>query len=102
MILQFPDFLLGDAGHVAVWLQSRLVGRTCFIVGDTSYGSCCVDEVAAAHYDADFLVHFGPACLAPVDKLPGASCLLVSGAVGCYCTAAAVVGQCGMSLARGS
>ena len=32
--------------------------------------SCCVDEVAAQHYNADFLVHFGPACLAPVDNLP--------------------------------
>ena len=32
--------------------------------------SCCVDEVAAAHYNADFLVHFGAACLSPVDNLP--------------------------------
>ncbi len=68
--LQFPDHLLPDAGAVAEWLQRRVPDRKFFVVGDTSYGSCCVDAVAAAHYSADFLVHFGPACLAPVDGLP--------------------------------
>ena len=68
--LQFPDHLLPDAGAVAEWLQRRVPDRKFFVVGDTSYGSCCVDVVAAAHYSADFLVHFGPACLAPVDGLP--------------------------------
>ena len=68
--LQFPDHLLSDAGLVAEWLQRSEPERSFFIVGDTSYGSCCVDEVAAAHYHADFLVHFGAACLAPVEKLP--------------------------------
>jgi diphthamide biosynthesis protein 2 len=68
--LQFPDHLLPDAGAVAEWLQRRVPDRKFFVVGDTSYGSCCVDVVAAAHYSADFLVHFGAACLAPVDSLP--------------------------------
>ena len=25
--------------------------------------SCCVDEVAAQHADADCVIHFGPSCL---------------------------------------
>ncbi len=36
-----------------------------FILGDTSYGSCCVDEVAAQHASADAVVHFGLACMSP-------------------------------------
>jgi Putative diphthamide synthesis protein len=27
------------------------------------YSSCCVDEVAAQHVDADALVHYGHACM---------------------------------------
>ncbi|CAE6424751.1 unnamed protein product [Rhizoctonia solani] len=32
--------------------------------------SCCVDEVAAAHIDADVVVHYGHACLSPTSRLP--------------------------------
>lgn len=41
-----------------------------FILGDTSYGSCCVDEVAASHIDADAMIHFGHACLSKSARLP--------------------------------
>jgi diphthamide biosynthesis protein 2 len=41
-----------------------------FILGDTSYGSCCVDEVAAEHVDADVVVHYGRSCLSPPSRLP--------------------------------
>lgn len=41
-----------------------------FILGDTSYGACCVDEVAAEHVDADVVVHYGRACLSPTARLP--------------------------------
>ncbi|CAM9861390.1 unnamed protein product, partial [Hapterophycus canaliculatus] len=30
-----------------------------FVTGDTSYGSCCVDEVSAQHLKADAIVHYG-------------------------------------------
>lgn len=43
--------------------------RLC-ILGDTSYGACCVDEVAAEHVDADVVVHYGRACLSPTGRLP--------------------------------
>ena len=39
------------------------------MLADTSYGSCCVDVVAAEHYDADSIIHFGHSCLSLVDKL---------------------------------
>ena len=49
--------------------QSRLEIRL-YILGDTSYGSCCVDEIAAEHVDADAVVHYGRACLSPTARLP--------------------------------
>lgn len=41
-----------------------------FIIGDTSYGACCADEVAAQHLNADAIVHYGPTCLSPTARLP--------------------------------
>lgn len=42
-----------------------------YILGDTSYASCCVDAIAAAHVKADALVHFGLACFSPApESLP--------------------------------
>lgn len=41
-----------------------------YILADTSYGACCVDEVAAEHVNADVVVHYGRACLSPTARLP--------------------------------
>jgi diphthamide biosynthesis protein 2 len=41
-----------------------------FILADTSYGACCVDEIAAEHVDADVVVHYGRSCLSPTARLP--------------------------------
>ncbi|KAJ2798337.1 Diphthamide biosynthesis protein 2, partial [Coemansia helicoidea] len=70
--LQFPDEQLADATRVAGALQQRVAAHGCrvFILADTSYGSCCVDEVAAAHYDADIVVHYGRTCLSLTSRLP--------------------------------
>lgn len=62
--LQFPDKLLGDAGAVAARLED-ITGSKMFILGDTAYGSCCVDVLGAEQAGAQALVHFGPACLSP-------------------------------------
>lgn len=40
-----------------------------WILADTSYSACCVDEVAAEHVNADLVVHFGDACLNPVASI---------------------------------
>ena len=88
--LQFPDGQLKDAPRVCQWLmaQSRIRQQQqqqqgqdndesapptvplFFVIGDTSYGSCCVDEVAAQHLNADLVVHYGHACLSPISRLP--------------------------------
>lgn len=36
-----------------------------FVMADTTYGSCCVDEVGASHINADCVVHYGHTCLSP-------------------------------------
>lgn len=45
-------------------------GHDIYVLADTSYGSCCVDEVAAQHIDADLIVHYGHACLSQPSRLP--------------------------------
>ncbi|CAG8956697.1 hypothetical protein HYFRA_00012241 [Hymenoscyphus fraxineus] len=40
------------------------------ILADTSYGSCCVDEIAAEHTNAEVVIHYGRACLSPTARLP--------------------------------
>lgn len=62
--LQFPDELLADSATVATLLREK-TGKNIYILADTSYGSCCVDEVAAEHVDADLIVHYGRSCLSP-------------------------------------
>lgn len=67
--LQFPDAMLGDAARV-VWALEEESGALCFVLGDSTYGSCCVDEVAAQHAGAEGLIHYGHACLSPARLLP--------------------------------
>lgn len=33
------------------------------IMGDVTYGACCVDDFAAAALDCDLMVHYGHSCL---------------------------------------
>lgn len=89
--LQFPDHMLGDAPKVVTLLQEELdhlpqaeekdgeketaedrkqQQEKIYILADTSYSSCCVDEIAAEHIDAHVVVHFGRSCLSPTSRLP--------------------------------
>lgn len=54
----------------AVSLNDSDVPVKLTILADTSYGSCCVDEIAAEHVGADAVVHYGRACLSPTARLP--------------------------------
>ncbi|KAF8500350.1 diphthamide biosynthesis protein [Russula emetica] len=69
--LQFPDELLRDSVPIYHNLK-RTVGATreLYVLADTSYGSCCVDEVSAQHVDADAVVHYGHACMSKTYRLP--------------------------------
>ncbi|KAJ2779464.1 Diphthamide biosynthesis protein 2 [Coemansia interrupta] len=68
--LQFPDTHLSNASTVTHLLQTQGVTAKLFVLADTSAGSCCVDEVAAAHYAADLVVHYGATCLSLTSRVP--------------------------------
>ncbi|KAL7753828.1 Diphthamide biosynthesis protein 2 [Sorochytrium milnesiophthora] len=68
--LQFPDSLLRDAAGVDVLLRSRLPDVQFFVLADTQYGSCCVDDVASQHIAAEAIVHYGPTCLSNTARVP--------------------------------
>ena len=73
--LQFPDYLLPDAPSVC-WAMEQALSHNnskpalVFALGDTTFGPCCPDEVAALHLTANVLVHYGHACLSPAQQLP--------------------------------
>lgn len=38
---------------------------TVSILGDVTYGACCIDDLTAVSLDVDLLVHYGHSCLVP-------------------------------------
>ena len=44
-------------------LNSRFTGADTVIMGDVTYGACCVDDYSARALDCDFMVHYGHSCL---------------------------------------
>ncbi|CAB3404634.1 unnamed protein product [Caenorhabditis bovis] len=68
--LQFPDEFLQCSRRVSVLIEDKTGAKT-YILADTSYRSCCIDEVAAAHAICDALIHYGEACLSiPTLNIP--------------------------------
>lgn len=74
--LQLPDNLLVDAADVSWEFETALSNQTTnsqalvFVLGDTTFAPCCIDAVAAQHLQADFVVHYGHACLSPCRDIP--------------------------------
>ncbi|XP_055380931.1 2-(3-amino-3-carboxypropyl)histidine synthase subunit 2 [Condylostylus longicornis] len=64
--LQFPDNYLPFSAKIHDDLKNK---AKIYILADTSYGSCCVDEIGAAHVNADSIIHFGNACQSKVSRL---------------------------------
>ena len=63
------DHLTESVSHLRIEGAREKAARL-YILADTSYGACCVDEVAAEHINADVVVHYGRACLSPTARLP--------------------------------
>jgi 2-(3-amino-3-carboxypropyl)histidine synthase len=66
--LQFPEGLLIYACAIADILE-RFAGTQPVIMGDVTYGACCVDDLSAAALGVDLLVHYGHSCLVPVSTM---------------------------------
>ena len=77
LALQFPEGLLLFATTLADIFQTHCPSvEDVVILGDVTYGACCVDDYTAASLGCDFLVHYGHSCLVPVD-VTGMPCLYV-------------------------
>jgi 2-(3-amino-3-carboxypropyl)histidine synthase len=60
--LQFPEGLLMFAIPIADLLEAE-TGAEMVILGDVTYGACCVDDLNSSALGCDFLVHYGHSCL---------------------------------------
>lgn len=65
--LQMPEGLLLYATVLAdVLLRLSPVLQQVSILGDVTYGACCVDDLGAQALGAELLVHYGHSCLVPL------------------------------------
>lgn len=63
--LQFPEGLLLFATVIGDIIE-RFTGAKFIVMGDVTYGACCVDDLTAKSIGCDYLVHYGHSCLVPV------------------------------------
>lgn len=74
--LQFPEGLLLFACVIVDILESY-TDCSCIVMGDVTYGACCVDDFTARALNVDLLVHYGHSCLVPIDRTAGINMLYV-------------------------
>ncbi|KAI4815056.1 hypothetical protein KUCAC02_005222 [Chaenocephalus aceratus] len=55
----------------------RFTEADTIVMGDVTYGACCVDDFTARALGADFMVHYGHSCLIPIDSTAGIKMLYV-------------------------
>ena len=65
--LQFPEGLLMFATTISDILTRFCPGTETLIMGDVTYGACCIDDYTARALGCDLLVHYAHSCLIPVD-----------------------------------
>ena len=65
--LQMPEGLLMYACAISDILATFCPTVTSVsVLGDVTYGACCVDDLGAKALGADLLVHYGHSCLVPL------------------------------------
>ncbi len=64
--LQFPEGLLMYACIISD-IITRFTGAKVIILGDVTYGACCIDDYTAHKLGASLLIHYGHSCLVPVN-----------------------------------
>ncbi|KAG6331806.1 hypothetical protein ID866_7282 [Astraeus odoratus] len=48
--------------------RDRFTDALTVIMGDVTYGACCIDDYTAVALGCDMLVHYGHSCLVPIDQ----------------------------------
>ena len=64
--LQFPEGLLIFATTISDIVARFCEGTETLIMGDVTYGACCVDDFTARALGCDLLIHYAHSCLIPV------------------------------------
>ena len=62
-----PEGLLLFATTISDILTQFCPGIETLIMGDVTYGACCIDDYTARALGCDLLVHYAHSCLIPVD-----------------------------------
>jgi 2-(3-amino-3-carboxypropyl)histidine synthase len=65
--LQMPEGLLLFATTISDILTQFCPGISTLIMGDVTYGACCVDDYTARALGCDLLIHYAHSCLIPVN-----------------------------------
>ncbi|KAF7331818.1 Diphthamide synthesis protein [Mycena kentingensis (nom. inval.)] len=65
--LQMPEGLQMFACTIADIIEKFTPALT-VIMGDVTYGACCIDDYTAVALGCDMLVHYGHSCLVPMDQ----------------------------------
>lgn len=70
--LQMPEGL-AMYGCAIVDIIERFTDAECVIMGDVTYGACCIDDYTARALGCDMMIHYGHSCLgqSPSRPLPG-------------------------------
>lgn len=74
--LQMPEGLLMFATTICDIIEEFTAADT-VIMGDVTYGACCIDDYTAKALNVDLLVHYGHSCLIPVDQTEGIKVLYI-------------------------
>ena len=64
--LQMPEGLLIYSLLISDILE-QFCGVETVVMGDVSYGACCIDDYTARALECDFIVHYAHSCLVPID-----------------------------------
>lgn len=68
VVLQFPEGLFVFAISIADLIE-EFTDCEVVIMGDVTYGACCIDDITSAALKCDFIIHYGHSCLIPVQKM---------------------------------
>lgn len=74
--LQFPEGLLLYSCVIADILR-KYTDCEIIIMGDVTYGACCVGDQAARALGCELMVHYGHSCLIPIQETQGIEMLYV-------------------------
>lgn len=64
--LQMPEGLLIYSLVISDILEQFCEVET-VVMGDVSYGACCIDDYTARALECDFIIHYAHSCLVPID-----------------------------------